>query len=261
MENPIGLFDSGVGGLTVLTSVQKALPHENIIYIGDNAHCPYGDKSKAQLLSYTRIICDYFASRHVKMIVLACNTTSANCLNELQEYYPDIPIIGVIHSTVNDYISTGAKRVLIMATHATVHSHQYKRMIESFNMDMTVYELETPRLVPLIESGQYLQGIEDVIEEYLNDYQDKVDALILGCTHYPILIDQIKNVFGHGKIYVSSSHAICLEVKNYLDTHHMIHEGQRQFIEIYTTGDVDEFYHSSKDFFDYQDLKVKHLSL
>ena len=105
MNKPIGVFDSGVGGLTVLESIKKQLPNENIIYIGDNAHCPYGDKTKEQLLSYTKKICQYFISRDVKMIVLACNTTSANVLSELQILFPQVPIVGVIHSTVHDVLN------------------------------------------------------------------------------------------------------------------------------------------------------------
>ena len=97
MDNPIGVFDSGVGGLTVLDYMLHQFPQENMIYIGDNAHCPYGDKTKAQLLEYTKRICDYFVSQNVKMIILACNTTSANVLEELQDLYKGIPIVGVIH--------------------------------------------------------------------------------------------------------------------------------------------------------------------
>ncbi len=260
MENPIGLFDSGVGGLTVLTSIQKALPKENIIYIGDNAHCPYGDKTKQQLLLYTKEICDYFVSRNVKMIVLACNTTSANVLKELQQIYPDTPIIGVVYSTVNDFLSTRKKHVLVIATHATVQSHQYRQLIHKCDPTVQVYELETPKLVPLIESGLYKTGIGNVLNDYLQDYKDKVDCLILGCTHYPIILSQIQDVFV-GKEYISSSCAVCHDTKKYLEKHNLLNHQCRKYVEIYTTGCVEEFYSSSKDFFDYQNLNVKHLSL
>ena len=262
MENAIGIFDSGVGGLTVLSQLKTMLPHEKMIYIGDNKHSPYGDKTKEQLLEYTIKICDYFLSQKVKMIVLACNTTSANVLSELQERYPQVPIVGVIHSTVHDFLARDKKSVLIIATKATIHSHQYKKFIQEYNNHIQVYELETPRIVPLIESGVYRQGIQEVLKDYLIPYQTKVDSLILGCTHYPIVADQIKDVFGNEKTYVSSSDAICQEVVSYLKVHQLqtTHQ-QKGHIDIYTTGNVEEFYSSSQDFFDYTDLEVKHLDL
>lgn len=260
MEKPIGLFDSGVGGLSVLTSLQEELPNENIIYIGDNCHCPYGDKTKEQLLSYTKEICQYFISQDVKMIVLACNTTSANVLSELQTMYPQVPIVGVIHSTVHDFLSYHQKRVLVIATHATIQSHKYKELIAHYESDIMTYELETPQLVPLIESGKYKEGIQDVLHDYLDEYMDKVDSLILGCTHYPIVLEQIKEVFPY-KTYISSSLAICQEVASYLKVHQLLNLNKRSYIHIYTTGNKEEFLYSSEGFFDYQNLEVEHLEL
>lgn len=261
MDKPIGIFDSGVGGLTVVESLKKQLPHENIIYIGDNLHCPYGDKTKEQLLSYTKQICQFFISQNVKMIVLACNTTSANVLSELQDFFPEVPIVGVIHSTVHDFLIQEKKNVLIIATHATIQSHKYKEMIESYNKDIHVTEIETPQLVPLIESGEYKKGIHDVLKGYLLKYKDNIDSLILGCTHYPIVLDQIETILGK-KTYISSSAAISQEVNSYLKVHKMLNQNLIQAsITIYTTGDVKDFVYSSEDFFNYDGLKVSHLVL
>ena len=261
MNRPIGLFDSGVGGLTVLSFMKELLPNENIIYIGDNAHCPYGDKSKQQLLEYTKRICDYFVQRNVKMIVLACNTTSANVLDELQNMYKPLKIIGVIRSTVDDFLLHRCQSVLVMATHATVQSHQYRYFIHNHNQRIVVYEKETPRLVPLIESGEYKEGIVSVLQEDLSYYIDKVDAVILGCTHYPIIKQQIKKVMGQ-KVYVSSSEAICYDVKKYLAEHALLNTSSNlRSIEIYTTGSCWEFFLSSKTFFDYNGLEVKFLKI
>lgn len=261
MDRPIGIFDSGVGGLTVVESLKKQLPHENLIYIGDNLHCPYGDKTKEELLSYTNQICQFFISQNVKMIVLACNTTSANVLSELQNIFPKVPIVGVIHSTVHDFLSQKKENVLIIATHATIQSHKYKEMIESYNKNIHVTEMETPQLVPLIESGEYKKGIRHVLEEYLLEYKENIDSLILGCTHYPIILDQIETVLGH-KTYISSSAAISQEVNSYLKVHKMLNDNnQKAKISIYTTGDVKDFVYSSEDFFDFNGLKVNHLIL
>lgn len=262
MNKPIGIFDSGVGGLTVLESLKKQLPHEDIIYIGDNLHCPYGDKTREQLLSYTKQICRYFISQNVKMIVLACNTTSANVLGELQELFSDIPIVGVIHSTVHDFLIQEKQCVLVIATHATIQSHKYKEMIEDYNQHIQVMELETPMLVPLIESGEYKNGIENVLNNYLSKYKDCIDSLILGCTHYPIVLNQIEKVLGSDKVYISSSAAIAQEVNSYLKVHKMLNnQSHLSYIRIYTTGDVNDFVYSSEDFFDYDDLQVEHLIL
>lgn len=261
MNNPIGVFDSGVGGLTVLDYMRQQCSQENMIYIGDNAHCPYGDKTKTQLLEYTRKICDYFVSQNVKMIVLACNTTSANVLEELQQSYPDIPIVGVIHSTVHEFLARHHQSVLVIATNATIQSHKYRQMILQYNPDITVHELATPQLVPVIESGEYKAGVHDLIRQYLLDYQKKVDAIILGCTHYPVLLKQIQDVLKDID-YISSSASICHEVASYLKNHQMENtQLTAGNIKIYTTGQPQVFFQSSQGFFDFQNLSVEHLDL
>lgn len=260
MNNPIGIFDSGVGGLTVLSQMMEQLPYENMIYIGDNAHCPYGDKSKEQLLTYTRQICDFFVSQQVKMIVLACNTTSANVLEELQQQYPHIPIVGVIHSTVHDFLSRHHQKVLVMATCATIASHKYKTMILEYDSQVEVLELAAPKLVPFIESGAYKHEDDTLLREYLRPYQEKVDAVILGCTHYPILLKQMQKICPRPD-YISSSASICQEVSSYLQNHHMKNLSHQRTVDIYTTGNVAEFERSSTGFFDYQNLEVLHLHL
>lgn len=259
MNKPIGIFDSGVGGLTVLDTLRKKLPNENLIYIGDNKNCPYGDKTKEQLLEYTYEICDYFASLDVKMIILACNTTSANCLAELQVRYPSIPIVGVISSTVHYLLSSENKRVLVIATNATIQSHKYKELIHQYDKEVDVYELATPKLVPLIESGVYKHGIHDVLKEYLESYKDKIDAIILGCTHYPIVKNQIKEVLGDEMNYISSSESLRDEVASYIALHNLENKDTNRYIKIYTTGDKEEFLNASKDFFEYGHLCVDEL--
>jgi len=260
MDRPIGVFDSGVGGLTVLASFQKELPNENLIYIGDNLHCPYGDKTKEQLFEYTCAICEYFISRNVKMIVLACNTTSANVLDELREKYKQVRIVGVISSTVHDFLKTEKQNVLVIATKGTIASHKYKETIYHYDQQITTYELATPLIVPLVESGEYKKGINDTLTTYLSPYKGKIDSIILGCTHYPVVMDQIQKVLGD-ITYISSSAAIYNEVHSYLILHQLENKNPRSYIEIYTTGHVDEFKYSSEGFFDYHHLEVQFLKL
>lgn len=256
----IGLFDSGVGGLTVVNSVLNYLPKENIIYIGDNKNSPYGNKSKEDLYLYASRIIEYFIENNVKLIVLACNTTSANILNKLQTKYYNIPIIGVIESTVHDFISKNLKKPLIIATEATINSNKYASTIKLLKPEVQPISLATPKLVPLIESGKYKEGIYDVLHEYLDDYKGKVDSIILGCTHYPVLKNQIEIVLP--KInYVSSSEAIGLDTMKYLVSNNLLGDNKKPKISIYTTGNVDDFKYSSSNFFDYSDLAVEHLDI
>ena len=215
MERAIGVFDSGVGGLTVLNSIRSLLPNENIIYIGDNYHCPYGDKTPAQLFEYASDIVEYFIRRKV------ANT-------------------------------------LIIATAATIKSNKYPETIKQIDSKIETFSLATPKLVPLVESGKYKNGIDQVLHEYLDDYKGKVQSIILGCTHYPILKEQIKNVLPNIE-YVSSSEAISKNVKDILSSQKLLNFNKNNYIRIYTTGDVDEFIYSSSGFFDYTNLKVEHL--
>lgn len=252
MTRPIGIFDSGVGGLTVLKELQRKRPHEHYIYVGDNAHCPYGEKTSNQLIEYSKYICDYFISQNVKLIVLACNTTSATILDDLRLLYPEIPIVGVIDSTVDAFIDKNIESVLVIATEATIQSHKYRETLLNHKPQTVIEELATPLLVPLIESGDYKKGIDDVLLDYLSDYQN-LDSIILGCTHYPIIIDQIKKVY-KDKIYISSGEAIVGVVDQILpkeDTNVDL------VVSIYTTGDAHEFYKASKDFYEYNSQRPK----
>lgn len=258
MERAIGVFDSGVGGLTVLNSIKSLLPNENIIYIGDNYHCPYGDKTSAQLFKYASGIVEYFIKQNVKLIVLACNTTSSTVLERLQMTYPEVMIIGVIDATVNDFINRKVANTLIIATVATIKSNKYPETIKQIDSKIETFSLATPKLVPLVESGKYKEGIYDVLHEYLDEYKERIQSIILGCTHYPILKEQIENVLPNIE-YVSSSEAISKSVKDILSKKKLLNLNKNNYIKIYTTGDVDEFIYSSSGFFDYTNLKVEHL--
>lgn len=260
MERAIGVFDSGVGGLTVLNSIRSLLPNENIIYIGDNYHCPYGDKTNEQLFKYASSIIKYFISQNVKLIVLACNTTSATVLEQLQKEFKEVEIIGVIKATVEDFISREVENTLVIATAATINSNKYQATIDSYQKNIETYSLATPKLVPLVESGMYKEGIYEVLHEYLDPFAGKVKSIILGCTHYPILKEQIKRILPNIE-YISSSDAISKNVQILLAKKGLLNNRPNKFIKIYTTGEVDEFKYSSSGFFDYTGLKVEHITI
>lgn len=181
----IGMFDSGIGGLTVLKSFIKNHPNNEYIYYGDTLNIPYGDKSKEELLSLSKSIIEFLQSKNVDIIIIACGTVSSNIYNELKEF-SRVPIYNII-SEVKEYISKhDYKNILVLATSATINTHIFKNMNPSI-----ITEIACPKLVPLIENNKF-----DLLDETLNEYIDETkdyDAIILGCTHYPIVKDKIKN--------------------------------------------------------------------
>lgn len=183
----VGLFDSGIGGLTVLKTLRNRYPHNDYIYYGDTLNVPYGDKTKDELLSLSIQNIDFLLSKKVDIIIIACGTVSSNCLKELKEIY-NIPIYGIAIPTINYINQSNFNNICVIATFATINSHIFKN-----NINRKVYEIETPKLVPLIENND-LSNIETILSEYLNPYIDKIDLLVLGCTHYPIIKKNIKNI-------------------------------------------------------------------
>ncbi|MFA5407553.1 MAG: glutamate racemase [Bacilli bacterium] len=256
-DQPIGIFDSGIGGLTVLQNLIQQLPNESYIYIGDNKHCPYGDKPKEQLYKYACSIIDYFINHKVKLIVVACNTISSNVLPMLIDKYKDTKIIGIIESTTRLVLSSNTKKILVIATKATITSHIYKTSINKSNPHLIVNELMTPDLVPLIEKHLNDEIIVS-IHQYLKPFSHSFDSILLGCTHYGIIKDIIAREIGSKKI-INSSDGIVNEVGEYLALNNL--KGSKKKIQVYTTGDVQDFISSSISFFDYKDINVQKLNL
>ncbi len=216
-NQPIGIFDSGIGGLTVLKELRKLLPNEDVIYFGDTARVPYGTKSKKTITKYAFQIADFLLRQNVKLIVVACNTVSSNSLNALKRAYK-IPIIGVIEPGVELALSVSKnKRIGVIGTSATINSHKYKLLLNKKSPDVKVFEKACPLFVPLIESGFINSKITDLtVEYYLKDLKNKnIDTLILGCTHYPLLTSAIKKFMGNINI-INSGYAVALKVKNKL---------------------------------------------
>lgn len=181
----VGMFDSGIGGLTVLKSFLKHHPNNEYVYYGDTLNMPYGDKSKEELLNLAKKIIEFLQSKNVDIIVIACGTVSSNIYNELKEFCK-VPIYNII-SEVKDYIlKREYKKVLVMATSATVSTHVFKNMNQEI-----INEVACPKLVPLIENNK-LDLLDEVLDEYIDKKED-YDAIILGCTHYSIIKEKIKN--------------------------------------------------------------------
>lgn len=195
---PIGLYDSGLGGLSVVREVYKQLPHEAIAYIGDTARVPYGGRSTEELLDFNREILGVLLDQGVKAVVVACNTSSAVALPILDTECP-VPIIGLIEAGARA-ASMGGRRIGIIATEATIRSRAHLRAIEALEQPCEVFPLACPKLVPMIESGIW-EGPEaesTVLESLAPLLDAKLDTLILGCTHYPFVRDVIAGILGEG---------------------------------------------------------------
>ncbi len=251
----IGIFDSGIGGLTVLKRLILTLPNEDYIYIGDNKNCPYGDKTKEQLWEYATKIIDYFIKREVNLIIVGCNTVNSNIFNELIIKYSNIKIIGVIESTIEKVIALNPNSCLIIATKQTIKAKKYQQKINEQNKGIQTINLATPLLVPMIEENN--PNIEIILRNYLEEYTDQVDILVLGCTHYEIVEDKINKIFN--KPIVSSSAEIVVKVKCYLESNNLTNQTKGK-TEIFTTGNVGKFIEASS-FFDYNNKKVSSLDL
>lgn len=194
----MGIFDSGVGGLTVVKAFLEQLPGEDFIYFGDTAHVPYGNKTQQQLLQYARDIMHFFISRGVKAVLVACGTHSSVTLPFIKDDYP-IPMVGMVKAGARAACrSTSSNRIGVMATQATVNSHAYSRAIRDINHTCQVFEVACPRFVPLVEAGQLVgEELEMAARQYtLPLLQENIDTLVLGCTHYPFLSPVIAELIG-----------------------------------------------------------------
>ena len=227
MKNKIGIFDSGVGGLTVLKSLSDKYKCIDYIYIGDNKYCPYGDKTKEELLNYAKRIVNYFIEKGISIIVIACNTSCSQTLDELKQIYKNITFIGVIDSTIDIFLKSKKNNVLVIGTSATINSNIYESKIKEKNKNIKITSLATPKLVPLIEN---MEMTKKVLNEYLKPYNN-IDSIILACTHYKLIEKEIdKNI----KV-INSSDSIVNTIKNY------IIESTTGSVKIYTTGNIIKF--------------------
>lgn len=213
-QSPIGVFDSGVGGLTVAREIMRNLPNEKIVYFGDTARVPYGSKSKETVLRYSRQIVRFLRTQHVKAIVIACNTASAMALEEIQQEI-DIPIIGVVKPGAQVAArTTKNNRIGVIGTDATVSTHIYRELIQEINPEIEVIEKACPLLCPLVEEGWLKDQVTDIVlTRYLSGLlEEGIDSLIMGCTHYPLLRSTINRLVGESVNLVNPAYetAQCL---------------------------------------------------
>lgn len=225
-EAPIGVFDSGVGGLTVTREIMRQLPNENVVYFGDTARVPYGSKSKDNIIKYSRQIIRFLQSKHVKAIVIACNTASALALDVVKEE-TDVPVMGVIAPGAAAAIRvTRNKKIGVIGTEATIRSKMYSKVMEEMLPGVEVIGKPCPLFVPIVEEGFAKHKIaEEVIDYYLASMKETdIDTMILGCTHYPLLRSRIMKYLGEGIQLVNPAYETAMELKRLLEEKELLNE-------------------------------------
>jgi glutamate racemase len=243
-NDPIGVFDSGLGGLTVVKELLHELPNERIVYFGDTARVPYGTKSRETIIRYSKEIVGVLLKHRVKMVVVACNTASSLALEVLKEEYK-LPIIGVIDPGARKAAgSTKNKKVGIIATNSTVKSGKYAKRLKDFKKGLNILSQPCPLFVPLVEEGWLEHDITvKVAKEYLKDFKTKkVDTLILGCTHYPLLKKVIGYVMGPKVTLIDSAKEVVLEVKNILIEQGLLRTALKPASHLYLVSDEPEIF-------------------
>lgn len=245
-NSPVGVFDSGVGGLTVVREIMRNLPSEKIVYFGDTARVPYGSKSKDTVIRYSRQIIRFLQEQQVKAIVIACNTASAFALDVMKEEF-DIPIIGVIESgAVVAAKETRNNRVGVIGTIGTVESGIHEGYLKKMNPSVRVFGKACPLFVPLVEENWLHDPITtEITARYLKDMKDKdIDTLILGCTHYPLIRSTIRSVMGEDVRLVNPAYETALELRRLLAKEDLLNLGTEQVefpYHFYVSDSEDKF--------------------
>lgn len=241
---PIGIIDSGVGGLTVAKEIMRQLPHEQIIYIGDTARCPYGPRPKEDVKKFTWQMTRFLLKQNIKMLIIACNTATAAVLEDIRATLP-IPVLGVIHPGARAALKVSKNlHIGVIGTIGTVNSHAYDEALASINDDVKVNSLACPKFVPIVESGEFEGEIVDrVVAETLEPLKKiKIDTLILGCTHYPLLGPVISRYMGEKVQVISSGDETAREASVILDYYHLMNKSKEHPVHrFYTTGSKEMF--------------------
>jgi len=220
----IGFFDSGLGGLVVMNAVRNLLPHYDYVYFGDTANLPYGDKSEEEIFALTKSGVEFLYESDCTLVIIACNTASAETLRQLQDHwlpytYPDRKLLGVIVPMAEEVVECKAKCPALIATKRTITSGKYEKVFSDFPQAPEVFAISTPQLVPLIEAGKLEEAVsivEGIIEEGLTA---GMDSIILGCTHYALLLPYLNERYGNTLMIFSPDQVIPKKVYKYLEKH------------------------------------------
>ena len=265
-NRPIGVFDSGVGGLTVAHALKQVMPEESMIYFGDTAHLPYGEKSPEAILHYADKITRFLMDQNCKTVVIACNTASSVAYRPLRDSYgEEVDIVNVIDPVVEYYLSHLAPaKVGVIGTKATIRSGAYEKKIKGISPEANVISRATPLLVPMIEEGFIFDNISNaIIRAYLSDEALRsVEALILGCTHYPIIKNQISKFYDFSVEILDSAAIVARTVKNLLDRRGLLRrkkgDGEK---DVFYVSDYTSYFEKISGMFFEEKINLKKLDL
>lgn len=253
--SPIGFFDSGVGGLSVLARFRKLLPNENVIYFGDTIHLPYGNKSKEELIGYAKNILNFMQEKGVKAVVIACNTSSAQAYDTIKNEF-SIPIYPIIQTCAKVIAVNNYKRIGVFATEATVKSGKYTEELKKYNLNIQVKEIPSKNWVGIVEGvganiQEDIKNIKYEIEEML---KFKPDKIILGCTHYPYLMNEFIK-YAPRELFIDPAEVFVKYVKHDLVTNNLINSAESiGYDEFYVSSNPEEFIKNAKIFYELKEL-------
>ena len=265
-HRPIGVFDSGIGGLTVARAVSRVLPHEQLVYFGDTAHLPYGDKSTAAIQAYSVKICDLLLKQQCKVILIACNSASAAAYELVREYVGSkARVLNVIDPIVAHIGQHFAHRTVgLIGTKQTVNSNVYKKKVDDLDVGVQLQSLATPLLAPMIEEGFFNNSIAgNIIEAYLsNPALDNIEALVLACTHYPLIKNQIAEFYQERVTVLDASDVVAAHVQQYLTENNLAAPAAKQppMHHFYVSDFTRSFEESTRIFFE-QEVHLEHYPL
>lgn len=268
---PIGVFDSGVGGLTVLNALWQTLPKESFVYLADTARIPYGTKSRETVIHYAKQVCtQLLRQHHIKALVIACNTASAHALTALQRNFPDLLVIGVIKPGASAAVAaTQNQHIAVIATEGTIHYRAYPEAIASLNKNIRVTSKACSMLVPLVEEG-WLQGdiTDRIVQHYLQpifnvEANDMPDTLVLGCTHYPLLRPRIENYVGKSVRVIDSATTTAKELAAVLQQRDLLNDTAEHSTQFLVTDSPQRFIVTANTFLGkaLDETAVQHISV
>ncbi len=259
-SQPIGVFDSGIGGLTVANAIIKALPQEEIIYFGDTAHLPYGEKSADAIRYYSLRIAKFLLERHCKMVVIACNSASSAAYRVLLEFFKGQGLfVNVVDPLVETVAARRFSKVGVIATKATIQSGIYEQQLLHFQPNLEVRSLATPLLAPMIEEGFVHNDVSQVVlESYLGHEQlDGIEALLLACTHYPLIKPEIEAFYRHKVEIFDSTDVVATEVKRKLSEHGLLNDQRRHAHRFYVSDYTPTFEQTTRIFYQ-EEIHLEH---
>ena len=264
VEKPVGVFDSGVGGLTVVNQLIKSLPQEDIIYFGDTAHLPYGSKSKESVIRFSLDIANFLQAQRVKIIVVACNTASSFALSSLRENI-EIPVIGVIEPGAQAAVdATRNFKIGIIGTEGTIKSRAFEEVLRKIDKNVKVFSRACPLFVPLVEEG-WLDEPEtsQIAEKYLSPMKDEgIDTLILGCTHYPLLKELLSRIMGQEISLIDTAEATAKAVERKLREKNLLRKGSRKAVyKFFVSDDPEKFLQLGRRFLGKNVEKAERINL